>query len=215
MKKKELCYFCGDKVTSKDHLPPDNIFPSPKPSNLITFKSCDLHNKEQSMDDEYFGIIIKTASSESPIAKSMIEDKVVRGFKRRPNLLLSMLKRSRYVDIVTPSGIIIDKRPAIEYDRSRINNVVTRMTKGYYYKYTGNRLPDDYSIKVFKINPSLDAVHLELLSRIRLNTIVADVFSLKYQIDKDDPCFSVWFFFFYNLTLLISLTVKNNDNDGN
>ncbi|MDI6765489.1 MAG: hypothetical protein QME52_01480 [Bacteroidota bacterium] len=203
-----LCYFCGAPATTNDHLPPGNTFPDPKPINLITVPSCDIHNTKQSKDDEYFGIIIKTASGKSPIAESMIKDKVVRGFLRRPALLRSLMKRSRTVELTTPSGLVVGTAPAFEYKRERIATVVTRMTRGFYFKFCGQRLPNEYDVKVFPINPTLDEVAHYFLTRVPLIAFAPGVFSFKYQQDGNDPFFSVWFFMFYEQTLLVSLTMK-------
>jgi hypothetical protein len=209
----DICYFCGAPATGSDHLPPDNTFPDPKPPNLITVPSCDTHNTKQSRDDEYFGIIIKTASAKSPIAEAMIKDKVVRGFLKRPALLLSLLKRSRTVALTTPSGLILGTAPAFEYDRNRIGTVVTRMTKAFFFRFCGQRLPDNYEVNVFPINPDLDEVARYFLRRVPLNDFAPGVFSFQYQQDRDDPFFSAWFFRFYEQTLLVSLTARRAASD--
>ena len=51
------CYLCGvelinNKNKSKDHVPPDCIFPQDKPLNLITVPCCIKCNKEYGKLDE-------------------------------------------------------------------------------------------------------------------------------------------------------------------
>jgi hypothetical protein len=47
----KLCYFCGKKKTSKEHIPPKQIFKGFK-INKMTVYSCDEHNSERSGKDE-------------------------------------------------------------------------------------------------------------------------------------------------------------------
>jgi hypothetical protein len=205
----DSCYFCGAAATSRDHLPPKTIFDDPKPTNLVTVQSCDLHNSQQSKDDEYFGVIVKTASAKNPVAEKLIFGGVVKRFLRRPKLLLSLLEKSRQVELRTPSGLIIGKAPAFEYDRSRISNVVTRMTRGFYFKFCGSRLPNNCSVKVFQINPKLPDTILGVMAAATIHVIVPHVFAYKFVQLPSDPYFSVWFFLFYDQTLIVSFTHKN------
>jgi hypothetical protein len=49
------CVHCGrTDYISDDHLPPQSLFPAPRPNNLITVPSCDGCNGGSSKDDEYF-----------------------------------------------------------------------------------------------------------------------------------------------------------------
>lgn len=54
------CYLCGAFATSKEHVPPRNLFPEAKDvegldfrRNLITVRSCDEHNSEKSHHDQF------------------------------------------------------------------------------------------------------------------------------------------------------------------
>lgn len=54
------CYICGGFATSREHVPPRNLFPEPKDvdgrdlrKNLITVPSCDEHNSEKSHHDQF------------------------------------------------------------------------------------------------------------------------------------------------------------------
>src|ERR1022692_4959843 len=52
---KKSCAYCGttDDLT-QDHVPPRNLFPKPRPSNLITVLACRKCNGGAAKDDEYF-----------------------------------------------------------------------------------------------------------------------------------------------------------------
>jgi hypothetical protein len=57
---KPRCYRCASIATSREHVPPRNLFPEVHESggidyriNLITVPSCDAHNSAKSKDDEF------------------------------------------------------------------------------------------------------------------------------------------------------------------
>src|SRR5262245_49176576 len=51
----KACVYCGatDNLTD-DHIPPKNLFPRPRPSNLITVPACLTCHSTTSKDDENF-----------------------------------------------------------------------------------------------------------------------------------------------------------------
>lgn len=202
----QSCYFCGAPAVSSDHLPPSGIFDKPKPGNRIEVPSCDIHNSQQSMDDEYFRWFVATASAENPKAEALIKGKVVSQFNQRPKLLQTIMKHSRIIDLKTPSGIYLGKSPAFEYRRDRIQNVITRMTKGFFLHFYNERLPDNYSVENYLLNPKLDDVQKYLLLKLPIHEIGGDVFSFRFERDHSDKYFSVWFFMFFDKTLIVSLT---------
>jgi hypothetical protein len=204
----QVCYFCGVPATSEDHLPPSCIFPDPKPNNRISVPSCELHNSAQSKEDEYFRWFVATASGESQVAEALIKDKVVRQFRQKPKLLQAIMKHSRYAEIKTPSGLYLGKAPAFEFKRDRIQSVITRITKGFFCHFYGERLPDNYVIKDFLLNPQLDEVQKFLLLQIPLHEIGTGVFSFRFQSDISDPNFTAWLYMFYDRTLIATLTDK-------
>jgi len=206
IKGKFQCYYCGLPADSKDHLPPSCIFPDPKPTNLIHVPSCHNHNSAQSKEDEYFRWFVATASGESPIAEALIKDKVVRQFKERPKLLRTILQHSGYVDAETHSGIYLGKRPAFKFERNRIQSVITRITKGFFYHFYKQRLPDNYAVYDFWLNPPIDDVQDFIVSRIPLNEIGKGVFSFRFEQDVDDPYFTAWLYMFYDRTLITTFT---------
>jgi hypothetical protein len=49
------CAYCGStSELTDDHIPPKNLFPKPRPENIITVKACKICVKDTSKDDEYF-----------------------------------------------------------------------------------------------------------------------------------------------------------------
>lgn len=65
MKHINVCYYCGTRVTNREHIPPLCLFPETKDTfgldfrkDLITVPSCYKHNLKKSTDDEFLLISI-------------------------------------------------------------------------------------------------------------------------------------------------------------
>lgn len=73
------CYFqgCGEKGTTKEHIPPRSFFPSGERKQLLTVKSCEKHNNAKSTDDLYVLAQICMNSSPNNRAREVWENKVV------------------------------------------------------------------------------------------------------------------------------------------
>ncbi|NFI05220.1 hypothetical protein FC959_12555 [Clostridium botulinum] len=97
MKKKEVCYWCGNLATSKEHVPPKCLFPEDKDvggiigrtfrNNLITVPSCDEHNMSKSNEDEYLMTCLSGRVGNNGVAYIHNATKVKRAIKRNPNLI--------------------------------------------------------------------------------------------------------------------------------
>src|SRR2546427_13092357 len=86
------CYLCRstENLTS-DHLPPKNLFPEPRPSNLITVPCCRICNERFSKIDEQFRVFVSTPVNVSETGKSVMRRNVFGGsLKRSPALKKQM-----------------------------------------------------------------------------------------------------------------------------
>ncbi|MFJ5468425.1 hypothetical protein [Pectobacterium carotovorum] len=65
MKSEEICYFCGEPKTTREHIPPRNITPKGDKyrNNYITVPSCDKHNTEKSHLDNKMAMFFCGTSS--------------------------------------------------------------------------------------------------------------------------------------------------------
>ena len=109
-----ICTYCGKsaKLTS-DHIPPKNLFPKPRPTNLVTVRACRKCNKSASKDDEYFRLmsIIRNDVYEQP-GVAELWDNTYRGLKRTQILgfAKSLLGSVNRIQIYTPAGIYLGNR---------------------------------------------------------------------------------------------------------
>jgi hypothetical protein len=136
------CIYCGatGKLT-KDHVPPQNLFPAPRPSDLITVPACLPCNKSYELDDEYFriAVVVPADPRRDPIAASLWSEKVVRGTLRRSPALKSVILRSiARIDVRTPAGIYLGTTPTVRLDRKRLDRVARRIVTALHWHHYGH-----------------------------------------------------------------------------
>jgi hypothetical protein len=49
----KICYYCGGRATTREHVPPKGFFPRKANLLLKTVPSCTKHNNDKSHDDQY------------------------------------------------------------------------------------------------------------------------------------------------------------------
>ena len=79
-RKNTKCIYCEENLgLTRDHIPPKELFPNPRPSNLITVPCCERCRSEQSLDDEYFITIVANSgrSQYHPAANKLWNDKIL------------------------------------------------------------------------------------------------------------------------------------------
>lgn len=136
------CIYCGStgKLT-KDHVPPKNLFPVPRPSDLITVPACEPCNQSFGLDDDYFRIAVLAGADPErhPIAARLWSDKVVRGtLQRSPALKSIILQSLRRLDVTTPAGIYLGTAPTIRLNRQRVDRVVRRIVTALHWHHYGH-----------------------------------------------------------------------------
>ena len=145
------CVYCGsgDEIT-RDHIPPKNLFPEPRPSDLITVDSCRQCNQTASMDDEYFRwvLIVRNQAGEYPDAHEIFDGSVLRSIGRPEAKGFSTLLRNNTVDVhvYTEGGIYLGEVGGFRVDHNRVNHVATRIIQGLYSDRFKTRLPDTHKV---------------------------------------------------------------------
>jgi hypothetical protein len=124
------CYLCKAKENlTKDHIPPENLFPKPRPGNLITVPCCRPCNDSYSKLDEQFRAFITSQVNVSITGKEMMRQKVVgSSFKRSPALRKQMGKGVFMGTATTPTGPM--EVPIITVDQNLFAPFFVRLTKG-------------------------------------------------------------------------------------
>ena len=206
-RKNNTCVFCGRPAPTMDHVPPEGIFPDPKPRDLITVPACNYCNKGSSKDEEYFRAIITTAEGNNEFAVQLVNQKIIPRFRRKPLLLKSIMRDAKKVDVYSEGGIYLGKYPAIPYKSQRIQSVVEKIIRALFWHETKMVLGTDYDVGRFILNPNFDEQKKRAIVSLPLKNVGdGKVFSYRYLFDEKDKRISCWWLMFFNATLLMALT---------
>jgi hypothetical protein len=150
-----ICVFCGAPATTRDHVPPRNIFPEPRPSNLIKVPSCSRCNNGRSLIDEKFRNIVTMRGAigfsmvprrPSKAARQLLDGKVTRAFGRRPAELCRLLRTAHEVPMISPGGIYLGRATALQLDSDAHDEMIKRIVQGLYAHHYAVRLRADVPI---------------------------------------------------------------------
>lgn len=134
---------CARKSTSEEHVPPKCLFPEKKDlpqeldlrKNLIKVPSCDIHNTAKSKDDEFLLYCLCMNIANNSVAFKHFSTKIMRAYNRRPRLMRSMIKDSKYVIAVDENGTAFNTL-MVKADTARINKCFDQMARAlYFYKF--------------------------------------------------------------------------------
>src|SRR5262245_14982592 len=89
-----FCIYCRTaKADTRDHVPPDLLFPSPKPKRLITVPACRACNQGFQQDDELLGFALSSLIGTNAAGRSTW-NKVGRGLLNRSPRLRTAIGRT-------------------------------------------------------------------------------------------------------------------------
>ena len=134
-----------NKNKSKDHVPPDCIFPEDKPSNLITVPCCiKCNNEYQHLDEKMRNFLALIAGDNSSSVGKIAQKEVFRSQKWK-DVFLSYTKQ--HPELIDNVG---NPRLVFYFDDNELNTWLVRIVKGLFYKLRGNRISKDATFKVEK-----------------------------------------------------------------
>lgn len=128
------CVYCGTiGPLTRDHIPPQNLFAKPRPSNLIAVPSCPPCNHSATRDDEYFRMTLSLREDlQQHPANDQLRRAVQRSFAKpqQARFTRAFFQGVRRVDVETPGGIYLGQQPVYEVDLRRLKRVAARIAKG-------------------------------------------------------------------------------------
>lgn len=139
--KNQHCYICGAPATSKEHVPPQCLFPEKKDigtdqyrNNLITVPSCDLHNTKKSKDDEFLMAILSGYTGNNFLGFVHTQTKVARAMERNERFLDVFLKDAAPKWVKNKSG---NPMPILQGtpDFPRLTRCFENIAHGLYYHH--------------------------------------------------------------------------------
>lgn len=218
----ELCIYCGtSEGKTRDHVPPKNLFPQPRPADLITVPCCEACRKGQSLDDEYFirMITMRHDVAEHPAASQILE-KVHRSFAkpRKRGFTQSLLNTVKELDLKSREGLYLGRAASYEVDFKRLCRVIERITLGLYFDEIGARLPSGYRCIVYAIDGFGNSDNTEeanlrrlvdqaLLGKVRI--FGSKVFSYWFQRVEGAEFATLWAHLVYSRVAFLAMTLPS------
>ena len=208
------CIYCGTtgKLT-KDHVPPKNLFPTPRPSDLITVPACVRCNKSFEFDDEYFriAVVVPADPERDPIAARLWAEKVVRGTLRRSPALKSTIIRSLVrLDVTTPAGIYLGTTPTVRLDRKRLDRVARRIvTALHWHHYSRVPRPGVEFTVTMGLDPKrpgvAERVAVDLLGGRPWAIVGGGAFRYAHGQVPDNPDWGAWLLVFHSTVFCLAM----------
>lgn len=212
-----ICIYCGTEgPITQDHVPPKNLFGKPLPPGVLKVPACAKCNNMASKDDEYFRsrIAFRKDIKDHEIIKQ-IRPVVVRSFERKEQagFARGFHRTLRPIEFPGPPG----PEPAgltYEVELYRLYRVVSRVTHGYHWDQTGQRI-DLSSCYVGVLGdeelasapPEFQEQTRQQFSTTPVTTIGNKVFSFRGVRDLGDQRITVWLMTFYDRVTFLSATL--------
>lgn len=140
----DYCYICGALASSREHVPPQCIFPEGKDAgidlrrNLVTVPSCEIHNQHKSHDDEYLLFALTMSITNNKTAMTQMQKKIVRSITRNPRRFHEFAKDPRRVFAVESGGPAIDTL-MVRIDTKRFMTSLDWIARGLYRHHFSTR----------------------------------------------------------------------------
>lgn len=119
------CIYCGERASTRDHVPPKFLLERPLPTNLRTVPSCVRCNHNASLDEQYFLVLLGQVSPSPAIAAKNSPGGVIDRTLTRSPALEERLLQSLGVD--EESGSIF-----IQPETERVNRIVKKIATGLF-----------------------------------------------------------------------------------
>lgn len=224
----DYCVYCGStKELTNDHIPPKALFAKPRPSNLITVRSCRSCNGGASKDDEYFRLMISMRNDTGdhpavrknlPLIYRSLEKPSKKGFQR------ALFGSMGEIEIVTPSGFYLGTTQGYDVDLSRLDRVAARIATGLFFHEFGKRLPPEFHVSAYSVdgfsraNQKTKSSISDILNKTKCsepNVFGDGVFAYWFKQVKECDTTSVWVLEFYEqIQFLCSIVPNHKENQS-
>lgn len=125
------CYLCNAEKTSIEHSPAKCFFPEDKRLNLITVPSCDKHNLDTSLDDEYVRNLIAVTKGNNQIGENLFNDKGNKSLKNSRKKYSEFAQNLKHLNFI--KGNEDTKNLTFQVDMVRFDRVIKKIAYGLYY----------------------------------------------------------------------------------
>ncbi|AUX35487.1 uncharacterized protein SOCE836_076800 [Sorangium cellulosum] len=193
----DSCVYCCERPgVTRDHVPAKQLFPVPRPANLLTVPCCGLCNQRFQPHEDYFRALICLGSTgETPVARRIWEQKVERGLQRDRGLRRVLTAALRRIPAITEAGLYLGHRDAYRVDWPRLHLVVRKWTRALYVEEYGQALPPNAQIHTRLIHGPLVQTR-DVLHQLSLDAKHAwpGVFEYRHNREAERLDRSMWTF---------------------
>ena len=218
----QLCTYCNSIADTKDHVPPKLIFPKPRP-NLITVPACSSCNQQASKDDEYFRLAtaLEEKSSEHPDFPKVYRQ-IIRSLSRpeAPGFRSAFQKSLNSYDIFSQGGICVKTSHGYEVEKTRVNRVIERVTRGLFLDTFGRRLSVETSVTAtpgrdFSDPGAMAFVRDMLRTGSPWRCLGNSTFCWRYTTCAEEGDTSAWLYLVFGSVSFFGITIGNNPDISN
>lgn len=199
----DRCIYCGaTEPITQDHVPPECLFPDPKPAGLVTVPACQSCNASYGLDDEYFRNLLAAGVAGHPLGDA-IWAKTLRSFERRPPIKAAMIRSLTRIERVTPAGVYVGSFVGAKIDFARVERVVIRIVRGLLWHHYRRTPPVDSRFTVRTDQDLMqfprEAIHSlrEVFNECSRASIGGTAFEYLHAIPLDEPDASMWWMQFF------------------
>jgi hypothetical protein len=148
-----ICPYCGKQaLLTRDHVIPQCLFTNGVPGNSPKVYACSpCNNILKSRQDTYFRdfLILDIEGSEHPVAKQLFP-KLARSIVRNQSEFARHARNAQPMQRFTPEGLFAGIVYGAEIPNHALADGVTMMTRGLYYYYTKQFLPQNIDIQAHR-----------------------------------------------------------------
>jgi hypothetical protein len=211
-----ICTYCERPAENEDHVPPECLFPKPRPKDLVTVPSCINCNRGFSKDDEYLKqiFILRHDISEQPRVRPLVAS-LFRTLQRPKAKGYAALVYRNLCDVSlrTPAGLHLGTTGAFNVDLVRARRTLARITRGLFRKEIAERLPLETLVTV-QVSLENEAVAREqalgYLGGRPVRIVGRGAFRYAWVQASDSPTSSLWLMEFFDAFACLGITVDPN-----
>lgn len=193
----DICAYCGSpSPTTRDHVPPRGVFPSPRPADLITVPSCAGCNLGASQSDELFRTYLSLRVGVDTIPTSHLWEQTLEGIRHNRRLHRRLLDGLQPLWLATPSGIIHERGRGGSWDADAHDPTIERLIRGLYFHHYDEVLGPRVLVRVHWYR-SLEPTLLEATAECEQRSVGGGQFVYRFGRAVDHPLHSIWLFEFH------------------
>lgn len=201
-----ICGYCGvENPATRDHVVPRSLFPSPRPSDLITIPACNACNGSFAEDEERFRVVLSLQMGTDSEAANRVWQDAQRSVTHNDRLRRELVKGMRRTQLRTLSGLYLGEADVFSWSREVYDPIISKITRGLFFKHFNSPLPDQEISRRFVFK---HADHLRDIEWSGCDSIANGAFRYWYAKASDHLTASIWVYLFHN-TLLVGAAVSD------